>query len=97
MPEHYRQWKRAASSLFRQSLQPVTSYPITISIRLTGKHSRRGDIDNISGSILDALVQAGTLEDDNLTKITGLSISLSYSKAQPEISITIQSVSGGAS
>lgn len=92
MPERYRQWKQLAASLFRQAFQPVTQYPVAISIHLTGKHPRRGDLDNISGSILDALVQAETIEDDNLTKISALSIALDYSAAPPEVLITISGV-----
>lgn len=56
---------------------------VAINIALTGKHSRRGDADNISGAILDALVQAGIIEGDNLMTVQSLSIELNWDKKEP--------------
>jgi Holliday junction resolvase RusA-like endonuclease len=54
-----------------------------------GKHSRRGDLDNILGSILDALVQSGILPNDNAKVIVSKSIQLFHSKDDPVAYIKI--------
>jgi Holliday junction resolvase RusA-like endonuclease len=84
MPHNYQRWKAQAIAAIRQQYQgdPIARTK-TITITLTGKHSRRGDADNISGSILDSLVQAGVLVNDNLVAVPSLSINLLYSKADP--------------
>jgi Holliday junction resolvase RusA-like endonuclease len=61
----------------------------SISIELKGKHSRRGDSDNVAGSVLDALVQAGVLAGDNLKVVSKLAIALEYSKDSPTACILI--------
>jgi Holliday junction resolvase RusA-like endonuclease len=75
LPQNYREWKNGAiASLIRQKEQGV-SLPINcarIEIELSGSHL--GDLDNIAGAILDALVQAGIIKDDRLSCIYGLSI-----------------------
>jgi Holliday junction resolvase RusA-like endonuclease len=56
---------------------------------LLGKHPRRGDLDNIAGSVLDSLVQAGILKDDSLRVVSSLAIALQWSKEAPTVSIKI--------
>jgi Holliday junction resolvase RusA-like endonuclease len=87
MPHKYKDWKEAAVSEFRfQALEMRLPEPITscqIAITLKGNHSRRGDLDNVSGSLLDALVKANILSNDNMTVIYALSIKLDWNKKQP--------------
>ena len=84
MPHNYQRWKAQAIATIRQQYQgDRITRTKTIAITLVGKHSRRGDADNIAGSILDALVQSGALVNDNLMAVPSLSINLLYSKADP--------------
>ena len=91
LPDNYRDWKANAIWELRQQHHgsPI-AVPVAIEITLIGKHSRRGDADNIAGAILDAMVQAGIIKDDNLTRIPSLSIKLIYSGDPPETLIKVE-------
>ena len=79
-PHRYNEWKRGAiadiSGQWKQ--QPLEYAEVTIS--LTGQHNRQGDADNVAGSILDALVQAKVLVDDNMKRVPSLTIALDWKK-----------------
>ena len=90
LPANYRQWREGAQVQLLSQPRPDTPLEgVAITITLTGKHSRRGDSDNISGSILDALVSAGILREDNLKCVPSLSLTLTYSKDDPLAEIEI--------
>lgn len=90
-PRKYQDWKQSAIAALREQWQggPIKQ-SVSINIELTGKHSRRGDSDNVAGSLMDSLVQAGILLDDNLKKIPFLAIGLYWSKAKPKTTITVK-------
>lgn len=84
LPSNYRQWRNDAEcQLLTQSRPPHPLSNVSITILLIGKHNRRGDADNISGSILDALVATNILADDNLKSVPELILKLNYSKIDP--------------
>ncbi|MBT9159574.1 MAG: hypothetical protein DDT26_00833 [Dehalococcoidia bacterium] len=74
LPANYRKWKDAAIASLRQQLpsQWCPRCGVAITIAIGGK--QRGDADNIAGAVLDALVQAGVLEDDRLACVPQLLI-----------------------
>jgi Holliday junction resolvase RusA-like endonuclease len=87
LPQNYRDWKDdAIVQLITQSLpaQPITRAEIAIAIG--GKQT--GDLDNIAGAILDALVQSGVLLDDRLSVVHKLSIA-HHREREPGASIEI--------
>ena len=45
--------------------------PVSVAIAIQGK-GHRGDLDNLAGSCLDALVSAGVLVDDRLSCVSRL-------------------------
>lgn len=92
MPKRYTIWKTNAIIDFRTQYKASPLAKVeSITIKLIGKHSRRGDCDNISGAVLDALVQAEILANDNLMVVPMLSIELQYNaKADPMTKIIIQ-------
>jgi Holliday junction resolvase RusA-like endonuclease len=91
LPQNYRDWKNNAIWELRQQHHGgAIAEPVAIEIILIGKHSRRGDADNIAGAILDAMVQAGIIKDDNLTRIPSLKIQLIYSGEPPETHIKVE-------
>lgn len=93
LPENYRRWKnQAVLDLVRQRSKYDFIFPLqhaAVVINLEGKHNRRGDIDNICGSLFDALVQADILKEDNLSVIDDLSIKFQSSKIFPVATIQL--------
>ncbi len=92
-PHRYNEWKRGAiadiSSQYRGT--PLERAEVTIS--LTGKHNRQGDADNVAGSILDALVQAKVLVDDNMKRVPSLTIALDWKKKAAPRAVVVLSTS----
>jgi Holliday junction resolvase RusA-like endonuclease len=73
LPANYRDWKESAIlELLTQSRPPDPLVKAEVSIYVGG--GQRGDLDNIAGAILDALVQAGILLDDRISVVSKLSI-----------------------
>jgi Holliday junction resolvase RusA-like endonuclease len=73
LPTNYREWKnQAIAQLLTQPRPPDPMIKAEVSIAIGGK--QRGDLDNIAGAILDALVQSGILLDDRLSVVSKLSI-----------------------
>jgi Holliday junction resolvase RusA-like endonuclease len=73
LPSKYRNWKdNAIAELLTQSRPSNPISKAEISIAIGGK--QRGDLDNIAGAILDALVQSGILIDDRISVVSKLSI-----------------------
>lgn len=90
MPSRYRCWKTLAISRLKSQYWGDPMENVSVSITLSGKHPRRGDADNISGSILDALVQAGILRNDNLLCVPALCLRLDWNTGEPLVKVTIE-------
>lgn len=85
LPKAYREWKDGAIHqlyMQRRKFDEATK-PSEIHIIFVGKHSRQRDIDNMSGSIFDVLVQVNFLKNDNMVNITKMSAELQYSTDSP--------------
>jgi Holliday junction resolvase RusA-like endonuclease len=63
LPSGYRDWKASAIAELRCQYQQSPIPKAEIAITIVG--SARGDLDNLAGAILDALVQSGVLKDDS--------------------------------
>lgn len=75
LPSFYREWKRAAVLEILCQLRERAALPLAranVEIALTGKH--QGDLDNLAGGILDALVEAQVITDDRLSCLPKLLI-----------------------
>lgn len=73
LPAKYRDWKEnAIIELLSQSRPSIPISRAEVSIEIGGKQT--GDLDNIAGAILDALVQSGILLDDRISVVSKLSI-----------------------
>ena len=88
LPRPYRDNQIMLTRKFGESLSKVTK-PAAIDLVITGKVNRRGDVDNIAGSVLDALVHAEILPNDNLTWVTALSITVIHSQLPINLTLTI--------
>lgn len=92
LPPKYRSWKNHAIGEIKDQLvstQNLGLSDVSIEVILFGKHQRRGDADNVIGSILDVLVDSKVLKDDNLKCCFALSIRLQYSDEPPWVQIQI--------
>jgi Holliday junction resolvase RusA-like endonuclease len=73
-PQKYQQWRcRAEGEIICQvyGVSLPLPNPVAVRVVLQGK-GHRGDLDNLAGSCLDALVSAGVLEDDRLSCVSRL-------------------------
>lgn len=62
----------------------VSGYPIGMAIEIYPKYQYRQDLTNRAESIMDTLVDAGILADDDIAHVDSLSISFcEYDKANP--------------
>ena len=70
---------------------PRLNYPVTIDF-LWIEDSRRRDYDNVAFSkkfILDAMVKAGKLKDDNRKCVKGFTDTFGYERYSPKVILTI--------
>lgn len=97
MPQAYSDWMEGSvTELIIQSREfqiwePLPG-PLSVAIAFNGKHNRQSDLDNLSGSIFDAMVKAEILPNDNMMIVTQLSASIEWSKNEPTTIIQLESV-----
>lgn len=85
-------WRsRAVGELREQfSSYKVTNYPIKLKMTFYRSTKRRSDLDNMSSGVLDALVEAGVLDDDSFTHIDTLHLLYGgVDKENPRVDIEI--------
>ena len=93
---HFQEWHRkAVAELFRQMLEePLYHFPIDEEVEITllfyHGDKRRRDSDNGASSILDTLVDAHILKDDNWQIVKALNIINDYDKGNPRCHIEIE-------
>lgn len=70
-------WQTMAERELREQFYgyKVTDYPISLNIAVYFNDLRKRDLDNALGSIMDALVAAEIIEDDNNKFVDSISIS----------------------
>jgi len=71
-PIKYKEWKDNAVKQLSQQYQGQPLTDCSIRIVFYGKH--RGDLDNLAGSVLDALTQSKIIRDDSLKHVKHLEI-----------------------
>lgn len=72
-----KEWQEKASYELRSQFKDykVTNYPISIAVIFFYDSKRRHDLDNALSSVMDALVHAEIIEDDNCNFVDNISIS----------------------
>lgn len=78
LPPRYRQWRNHAEvEISRQLWEQEYSQKLPLtkaSVKVEVRGSHRGDLDNILGSCLDALVSANVLVDDRISVVPRLEV-----------------------
>lgn len=85
--------KHTETSRAANAARGVRSFhePVTVEFLWVEKDRRR-DLDNVAFAkkfVLDGLVQAGVIADDNAKHVVGLSDSFAYDKSNPRVVVTI--------
>jgi Holliday junction resolvase RusA-like endonuclease len=83
MPKNYVDNQKELIELFSQQAPEKPLEKIKLDVMIYGKYPRRGDCDNITGSIMDALVKAKVIKNDNLNVIPHQSFDLFYDETLP--------------
>lgn len=91
LPKTYRQsqarLKKQFKAYFPALASPLVNYQVKVLIELYGKFL--GDLDNIAGAYLDAMVKAKILKDDRITIVRTLSVDLVKTLKKPIYSYAI--------
>lgn len=85
-----KEWQADAKRQLQEQFEgyKVSGYPISIAMEFYFKTKRAKDLDNAATSVLDALVHAGVIEDDNINYVDNLSISFEgFDKENPRVII----------
>lgn len=74
--KRFSEWEKTALPELKEQFVglKVTQYPIALTMVFFNADNRRHDLDNQSSSVLDTLVKAGVIEDDNQNKIDCLQL-----------------------
>jgi Holliday junction resolvase RusA-like endonuclease len=70
-------WKKKAIQELQLQFRGlvITDYPIEVKLTFYYDNKRRHDLDNAAAGAMDALAQAGIIEDDNVSYVDRLSLS----------------------
>lgn len=88
-PHRYNSWKKGAIADLCSQYRGDPIDRAVVNVWLHGKHSRRGDGDNVMGAIWDALVQAKVLSEDNMKRLPAGAFDLEWSKDEPTATILV--------
>ena len=83
-------WQASAIDQLRDQFKGlvVKDYPINVAMEFWFSTKRRKDLDNALSGVMDALVQAEVLLDDDVAHVDNISISFGgYSKDEPKVII----------
>jgi Holliday junction resolvase RusA-like endonuclease len=91
--ERYTNWHTAALWQLKGVKPYAGSYPVTVSISIYTGSKRRADLDNKASSVLDTLVDAGIIADDDISHVDQLEVLfIDIDKKDPRVMVWI----GGA-
>lgn len=90
----YRDWRDVAVLLLRTGLDRVKVYPVAVRVVVVpGKGWRNGrDIDNLLKAVLDALVKAERIADDDGEHVTRCSVEFGAGEPEACIRVTVEAV-----
>lgn len=83
-------WQASAIDQLRDQFKGlvVSGYPINIAVEFWFGSKRRKDLDNALSGVMDALVQAEVIVDDDVAHVDNISVSFAgYDKNEPKVII----------
>jgi Holliday junction resolvase RusA-like endonuclease len=95
----YAAWRDLAILLIRRDFGRVTQYPVQVTVTITrGAGWRAGrDLDNTIKPIIDALVKAGRLEDDDEDHVVRCVVELGARAAEACVHVCVEPVETASS
>lgn len=88
--QRYKEWQKSAVIQFQSQFKgfKVTNYPIALEIVFYYGTKRRKDLDNSLGSIMDALTDAGVIDDDDVSHVSQITVMFGeYDKNRPRAEV----------
>lgn len=88
--KRFSDWEKIALPELKEQFKGfnITGYPISLTMIFFNADNRRHDLDNQSSSVLDTLVKAEIIEDDNQNKIDSLQLQYGgVDKINPRVEI----------
>lgn len=81
-------------SIRRQGLEPITTYPIQISLECRWRMKKRHDIDSIATAkpLIDSLVENRIMKDDDLSHVSSVVFSGRIGCDEDEVVVRIYSL-----
>lgn len=89
MSSEYRAWRESAQRILMAGQYEQFDRPVDITLELSPADARARDVDNYAKAVLDTLVQAGVIVDDNSRHIRALSVIWRNASDDPHVSVTV--------
>jgi Holliday junction resolvase RusA-like endonuclease len=86
----YRRWRREAEVRICAARIPLMREPVVVKLELTPPNNRRRDADNFSKGVIDSLVAARVLPDDNSRWVKAVIPWWNEAGANPGVVVTIR-------
>lgn len=87
---NYEQWHKDMLWQLKKVKPYAGEYPVSVVISLYPGTKRRKDLDNVASSILDTLVDAGIIVDDDITHVESVHVGFEeYDKDRPRALVWI--------
>lgn len=93
--KRFRQWREAVFPQVLAQLKgtrPLLDEPCEVALLFYHGDFRRRDCDNGASSVLDLLVDAGVLSDDNWKIVRSLNVTNEYDKGSPRCEIKVMTI-----
>jgi Holliday junction resolvase RusA-like endonuclease len=87
--KEYNAWSELAVPLLA-TIRPPKEFPVEVVVRVTGKLNVQRDLDNLMKPLLDALVSAGVLAEDDVRHVTGLDAKYKATGGEPIATVSLR-------
>lgn len=88
--KNYMDWNKSAVEQIKLQATPVLSYPARIKITFYPKYKHRQDLTNRAESVMDSLVDAGVIADDDMMHVSRLILEFGgFDKENPRAVVDI--------
>lgn len=83
-------WQTDAAWQLKSVKVPVWKYPIAVRLSFAFRTARRRDLENAASTVLDALVHAGVIADDDYKHVCPITLDfLGVDKTNPRVEVEL--------